>query len=193
MPDSGMQDAAGHVFSTPELLESILLQLPLSDLLIRAPLVCHHFHDTISQSIALQQALYFAPKTDAKRSTPNPLLINGNMALFVDKRFKLDNGKKGFAKYSWPNDPAADLKPFKPKSEPQHDSITRKEASWRKMLVIQPPVKVLSIIFETSPYISEEGVTIGMLGTGIFTNYQSFIINKEGNGRLITSGDHGCE
>jgi hypothetical protein len=191
MPDFSLPDVVGHVLATPELLESILLQLPLSDLLIRAPLVCHHFHDTISQSVALQQALYFTPKFDAPSSVPNPLLRNGNWSLFVDKRFNLDKGRGTFEQYSWPNDPAADLKPFKQKFEGQHDSITRKEASWRKMLVIQPPVKVLSVIYSNSPYTSEDGVTIGMLGTGIFTSYQSFIINKEGNARLITSGDHG--
>ena len=90
MSDPSLHSAVQRVFATPKLLESISVQLPFFDLLIRAPLVCHRFRDTISESVVLQQALFFAPKYDVLRLVPNLLVrYSKNHTLFTDKRFKL--------------------------------------------------------------------------------------------------------
>ncbi|CZR65701.1 uncharacterized protein PAC_15601 [Phialocephala subalpina] len=150
MSDSNFQDVAHRALANPELLESILLSLPLFDLLVRAPRVCRLFRDTIKKSISLQQALYFAPKHDASRPVPNPLIRhvpNGNV-MFIDQRFpKSASVLPGnpLGRYTWPEDPMSDLKPFPGWQEMVHESYDREGASWKKMLVIQPPVKELSL------------------------------------------------
>ncbi|KAK5124041.1 hypothetical protein LTR85_002238 [Meristemomyces frigidus] len=57
---------------TPELLEAILLQLPIRDVLLNAPLVCKHWQTTITDSPRLQQALFFKP-------------LNGKPLRFIDR------------------------------------------------------------------------------------------------------------
>jgi hypothetical protein len=54
---------AAHVFAVPQLFEAILLQLPLSDLLL-SQRTSQVFRDTICDSIKLQRALHFVPIQD---------------------------------------------------------------------------------------------------------------------------------
>jgi len=52
--------AAQRTFDVPELLEHVLLQLPIKDLLF-AQKVCKHWKQTIEASPRAQQALFFRP------------------------------------------------------------------------------------------------------------------------------------
>ena len=51
---------------TPELLELILLELPMKDLLLNAQRVCRRWKANIDGSIKLQRALFFTPETAGK-------------------------------------------------------------------------------------------------------------------------------
>jgi hypothetical protein len=53
--------AVGEVFGTPELLEMILLGLPIRHILASAERVCRSWKATIDGSIKLQRALFFQP------------------------------------------------------------------------------------------------------------------------------------
>ncbi|KAK4496477.1 hypothetical protein PRZ48_012457 [Zasmidium cellare] len=64
--------AVDQVFSTTELLEMILLNLPLFDLFVLQR-TCKTFRDTIHGSIKLKQHMFLAPKT-TKTTEWNPLM-----------------------------------------------------------------------------------------------------------------------
>ncbi|TKA72430.1 hypothetical protein B0A55_05406 [Friedmanniomyces simplex] len=53
--------ARQQALATEELLENILLLLPISDILIRAPLVSKTWRATVEGLPRLQQALFFMP------------------------------------------------------------------------------------------------------------------------------------
>lgn len=111
----------------PELLEPILLCLDMRTLLTSAQCVCWYWHDTINRSKAIQEALFFQPVKvhDPVHPVHNPLL----QELF------------------WPTGsetPFLDVPPFLP--EKRNKAFHRKEASWRRMLIRQPPTSKLGII-----------------------------------------------
>lgn len=72
---AGVQDKA---LTTPEILETILLHLDLASILTSAQRVCHSWRDLITTSPSLQQHLYFQPNWNQNQNqtlkTPNPLL-----------------------------------------------------------------------------------------------------------------------
>jgi len=49
------------ILLVPEILEAILLQLPIQDLLVNAQRVIHAWKITMESFVALQQALLFQP------------------------------------------------------------------------------------------------------------------------------------
>lgn len=53
--------ATNRVLNSPELLELILLHLPVKDLLTRIPAVCKHWRSLHKSSINIQRALFLAP------------------------------------------------------------------------------------------------------------------------------------
>jgi hypothetical protein len=71
-----MLSARDRALSVPEVLEIILLQFPLKDLLVNGQRVNRLFHDVITSSRSLQQALFFRPIRDAStmKVRTNPLL-----------------------------------------------------------------------------------------------------------------------
>jgi hypothetical protein len=134
-----MLSAQDRALSMPEVLEIILLQLPLHDLLVNAQRVSRLFHDIIISSRSLQQALFFRPKRDVSTANvhTNPLLRKKFPPWFKDKwlmprTFALSDHKH-FWRLDWN------------KSKERREAYARKEASWRRMLVSQPPVLDLHI------------------------------------------------
>ncbi|KAJ5554603.1 hypothetical protein N7513_004562 [Penicillium frequentans] len=174
------------VFTTPELLEIILLHLDTRTLLVSAQLVCQTWTVLIQSSPAIQRALFFRPftpkpkkgkwhaksiwnsvlpsplKRDTKldqgsineyecsytRPIYNPLLVKAFRPFFPSvHEYPLihDNEEKVIeteheGKKQERNNPFS-FKPLDMLSSPQKKSAyMRKEASWRKMLLRQPPV-----------------------------------------------------
>lgn len=122
------------VLTTPELLTDILLHLPLLNLL-HAQRICKSWNHIIISTPSLQRALFFSPEPDTMAPRFNPLL---------KKHFPM-----WFSELDSPTNVVrvsgraiCDL--FEEEiglSTGYAAKLMREEASWRKMLVIQPPVK----------------------------------------------------
>lgn len=128
-----MLSACTRVFHTPELLEAILAQLPKKDLLF-AQRVSRHFQSSIKSSPSLQRALFFraAPLKDPKAWIINPFLRKTFLPWFVLSRISQD--METIELLDWT------------RNDKKGQAFLYKDASWRKMLVLQPPPKKLSIV-----------------------------------------------
>ncbi len=138
-----MSTARDRALLMPEVLEIILLKLPLQNLLVNAQRVNRLFHDLIASSGPLQQALFFRPTQNISpgHSHINPLLQKKFPPWFEDKwlmprTFRLSDHKH-FWRLDWKS------------SEQRAEAYARKEASWRRMLVAQPPVQDLIVKMRT--------------------------------------------
>lgn len=131
--------AKARAMLIPEIFHLILASLPMRCLLTTAPLVCRHWRDTIDASPTIQQKLFFSPlpETTCTRREEfqlNPLLEEIFPLWFQSQRFPADDGpsrRKVFDDLPIARHPVAFL---------------RKGASWRKMLVQQPPTMVVGVI-----------------------------------------------
>src|SRR5207253_420563 len=113
--------AAAPVLEIPELLEAILFRLPIRDLLL-AQRVSRQWRDIISNSLSLQQALFFRPATASPVYQFNELLAEVFPPWFWQSsphhagRFS----SQTFDNLPWSASSAA---------------VLCEEASWRRMLV----------------------------------------------------------
>lgn len=128
------------VFAIPELAEKILLNLPIKELLANAQRVCKSWHTIIEHSPRLQQALFFSP-------LPGGLL----------KLLFLGSGRKALR---WTEDPSdhryhkvlanpfnkylRELGVYSGNIDKRKEAFLREDASWRRMLVCQPPTNNLA-------------------------------------------------
>ncbi|KAJ7073457.1 hypothetical protein B0H15DRAFT_61204 [Mycena belliarum] len=129
--------ARDTVMATPELLALVLVQLPLRDLLLRAPLVCKMWHAT-TLTPALQRALFLAPDLDpfsdsVAAPVRNPLLAELFPPFFTTP---------GPNRWSWPDAHALMAMPCASALA----AFRRPDASWRRMLVAQPPPHTMHLI-----------------------------------------------
>ncbi|KAK7044322.1 hypothetical protein R3P38DRAFT_3258493 [Favolaschia claudopus] len=128
------------VISSTELLELILSHLPMRDLLCIAPIVSKAWQATTTTPY-LQRILFFEPDPSADPSTliQNPLLAEIFSPFFT----RLENPHA----YHWPGRTASIWEmPWLKKL----DAFRRAGASWRRMLVTQPPVQTLALKHVTS-------------------------------------------
>jgi hypothetical protein len=144
--------AQPKVLSVPELVQMILSHLPISDLL-RVQRVCRLWKDTTENSLALQKKLFFQPISDTSQEPEfNPLLQDvfpQFSHLHCDQWDKYAASPRDFELINWFNDPS------------RRDRVLRPEASWRRMLPIQPPTKIELVGLEggcTCFYELDEGV-----------------------------------
>lgn len=142
--DDNQYSAALRVFMVPELLEQILLRCTLTDLLINIPRVCTHFKATIENSIKLQRPLFFQPVTDtvlyemAFSHAPGYYTKPSDTKLcepwphpVVENPFLLELSNDFLIQFG------DDLR--------KREVIERPEASWRRMLVTQPPLQFVRL------------------------------------------------
>lgn len=128
--------AVTSVFGTPELLETILLELPIKDLLINAQRVDKTFNGTIQASAKLQQALFFKPlpgkPLNFEKTTPPQWLESPD-----DERYHTVLANPFY-------NSLRSILLATPGDHPIRPSrlLQRPEASWRRMLVTQPPITV---------------------------------------------------
>ena len=157
------------VLETYELLESILLHVDIRTLLVSAQRVCTTWHSVITSSTPLQRHLFFLPVGDTPSlSDPdpvrpdyvlNPLLADTFPSFFpiarVPPEGPFDNVVELLPGYLPPPPrygflPAGDLSDITHlnfESTPMADAadmtrqkpFTKESASWRRMLVSQPP------------------------------------------------------
>ncbi|KAF7330910.1 putative MFS transporter [Mycena venus] len=128
--------ARDTVLCMPELLELILARLPMRDLLVTAPLVSKAWQATTLTPV-LQRALFFQPDPSPTEPVRNPLLAEMFPPFFTLEGQNPDR---------WPGTASALMSMPWAKAS---DAFRRKDASWRRMLVVQPTVRVLRIT-ETS-------------------------------------------
>lgn len=134
-----MPPARDRALLMPEVVELILLQLPLQDLLVNAQRVNHLFHDLIASSRCLQQALFFRPTQASSHGEMHPnSLLEKNFppwfeGIWMNLKYRLLSHHKKFMSLDWNSNKA------------KAEAYARKEASWRRMLVAQPPVHDLIV------------------------------------------------
>ncbi|KAJ7863718.1 hypothetical protein B0H13DRAFT_1501698, partial [Mycena leptocephala] len=127
--------ARDSVIQTPELVEHTLALLPMRDLLVTAPLVSKMWK-AITLSPTLQRALFFEadPTASASHRVRNPLLVELFQPFFAPSAAK---------DYPWPGNATAIL--AMPWAEAP-EAFKRADASWRRMLVTQPPAQTMVVI-----------------------------------------------
>ncbi|KAJ7648804.1 hypothetical protein DFH06DRAFT_1095597 [Mycena polygramma] len=130
-----MSSAADTVISTTELLELILWHLPMRSLLVTAPLVSKTWQ-AITLSPILQRALFFQPDTSAASADTiqNPILAEFFQPFFAPA---MDGDRP-----RWPNT-VAEIRAMPWSKAP--DAFRRRDASWRRMLVRQPPAQTILV------------------------------------------------
>ncbi|KAH9220747.1 hypothetical protein DL95DRAFT_382668 [Leptodontidium sp. 2 PMI_412] len=129
--------ARDQVFAIPELTTAIILQLPIQDILIHAQLVNRSWKAAVD-SLSVQQALFLSPRSSNPGLKPefNPLLVKSFPHWFKPTERKgTGRGKRGwqFKELEWGS------------SDEKCAAYARKEASWRRMLPVQPPATNLEI------------------------------------------------
>ncbi|KAL1640921.1 hypothetical protein SLS58_006537 [Diplodia intermedia] len=145
------------VLQTTELLVLILAALPIKDLLL-AQRVCRRFAALIQTSPALQQALFFRPLPASATRTPAaapaaPLRSYPSGLLVTETWERNPLLASAFAPWFDRQAPGSVYSPpfYHPcafETLPLNDSrdaYLRPEASWRRMLVTQPPAPALGL------------------------------------------------
>ncbi|KAF8205218.1 hypothetical protein K438DRAFT_2014700 [Mycena galopus ATCC 62051] len=127
-----MATAQATMLSTPELLEHTLAHLPMRHLLVVAPLVSRMWQ-AITLSPTLQRALFFEPDSSATEPIQNPMLVELFPPFF---------SPAGKVPWSWPGN-AYEIKHMPWAKAPS--AFKRANASWRRMLVTQPPTQTLVV------------------------------------------------
>jgi len=122
-----MSTGRDTVICTPELLELILWHLPMRHLLVAAPLVSQTWR-AITLTPALQCALFFRPDPFSE-SRDNPLLAELFPPFFSVGGYSGADAS-GIMSMPWSRAP---------------DAFKRADASWRRMLVTQPPTQTMAI------------------------------------------------
>ncbi|KAF2815063.1 uncharacterized protein BDZ99DRAFT_189889 [Mytilinidion resinicola] len=141
-----MTSATSRVLSTTELLEHILLHLPPPSLLF-AQRICTTWRSLIQRSLPLQRALFLAP-------TAQPLLVSSDPPYtlppvnpFLKSAFAghIDRHSKPMR---WVTAQGEHCIVFVVRvvSAEWPDAFKYPEASWRQMLLTQPPVKAASVM-----------------------------------------------
>lgn len=133
MSSISSQDEA---LSIPEILEAILLRLDIRALLTDLQLVCHRWTNVIRASPCIQQALFFMPRQKVER-TLNPLLAEAFPSFFPI------HGPSS-------NDALFTFSTLDMITSHKKGAYARKEASWRRMLVQQPPISEFAFFAITS-------------------------------------------
>ncbi|KAJ7622212.1 hypothetical protein FB45DRAFT_927247 [Roridomyces roridus] len=130
-----MSTTRDTVISTPELLALILARLPMRDVLVSAPLVSKAWHAVILLPI-VQRALFFQPEPASDDATPipNPLLAELFPPFFTES---------GENRWSWPGHSKAIMSMPWAKAP---DAFKCEDASWRRMLLSQPPANKILVV-----------------------------------------------
>ncbi|KAJ5898840.1 hypothetical protein N7495_003584 [Penicillium taxi] len=122
--------AMNKVLDTPEVLEMILGRLDMRTLLVSAQRVCRNWMNLIRASPSLQMVLFFTSINGSewgKEKIPNPLLAWAFPSIFPgDDNFSFANL-------------------IMTKDDSSMARFIRKDASWRKMLVQQPPISEVGL------------------------------------------------
>ncbi|KAL2012437.1 hypothetical protein VTN00DRAFT_5155 [Thermoascus crustaceus] len=210
-----------RVLSTPELLELILLHLDMRTLLTSAQLVCHAWTDLITSSPSIQQALFFrCVPVDSSSRTSIKKVYNPLLAELFPPFFPQDptttataisthqgHGNEDPVQNETNNNTSLtpdgqDAREFTlasldlAKHPEKRTAYLRREASWRRMLIQQPPALTVSYVSVSSSRMGESwvrftipvpgGTTAATTGTVAGSNSDS---NDKNNGNDDSTND----
>lgn len=159
-----MESAQGTALATVEVLENMLLRLDLKSILTSAQRVCHSWHDLVSTSPSLQKHLYFQPDWQRRHKNRNPLLAKHFPGWFPSTEPQLERATEHGIIKSGHLGTESDFENLTLAQPDKNASFMWKNASWRRMLVQQPPILDLAIFkvssarggkFIRGPYIQE--------------------------------------
>lgn len=120
------QDSAQQrVLWTTDTLELVLVQLDIQTLLL-AQRTCRLWHSLITTSPSIQKALFYLPR-DVKKPIYNPILAKAFPAFFPHPTTGMTDAHFTFMTFDSIQNPDKII------------AYNRREASWRRMLVRQPP------------------------------------------------------
>lgn len=129
---------ARSALAISEILEMVLLHTDMRTLLTSCQLVCREWRSLVARSLPIQKALFFTPiqasEWAIKETVPNPLLAEKFPTVFPA-----------------PDDSQSQLRFFElsncamTKDSETLDRFCRNNASWRRMLVQQPPIWELGV------------------------------------------------
>jgi hypothetical protein len=168
--------ASLKVFTTVELLEKILLELPMVDLVVRIPRVSKVFKATIDGSIHLRRALFLEPTAPSDHEGDirlNPLLLNpgfvNSLSMSVRpshrpiEEYHIDilphqplRGEGHCIQFEYITlSGSKDLCIYISKSETHFTLGSRiiNEGSWKQMFLTQPPIPVIWTLSESDGWI----------------------------------------
>ncbi|RAK75297.1 F-box protein [Aspergillus fijiensis CBS 313.89] len=145
-------------FLIPELLEMILLHFNMRELLLSSR-VCRHWYNVIQQSSRIQRALFFRPSLPraaiGEPGLKNPLVRDQIWDEFFVR--VLDSRRRpGNERHHLP----------KMRSRKREEAYLRPEASWRRMLLHQPPTSFIRFLDPDwcwSPAAERGAITLGDL------------------------------
>ncbi|KAK5705544.1 hypothetical protein LTR97_002663 [Elasticomyces elasticus] len=160
--------AGGTLASTPELVEMILLQLPLPNVLL-AQRVDRTWYAIIKESPQLQRALFFRPRRDISLVFPSAAICTLPCKSAGTCKRLLEPPGHGREGIRWMFEVAGTQEAHCPTINPltttlwpeqwmsseeiefrtplvgHNTAVARREASWRRMLFTQPPVTNLMV------------------------------------------------
>ncbi|KAI1345239.1 hypothetical protein F5Y15DRAFT_365332 [Xylariaceae sp. FL0016] len=154
-----MNCASDIVLAIPELLECILLHLSMVELLTLAPLTCKHWQSVIGSSVLIQQKLFFQPlkapvaqyaNTDedaGKCGHPPAHTYNPLLKILFPPWFPIDEVPAEENDIQVSNVTRTHLTSLACLEPSRKAAFRRTGASWRRMLVRQPPVQVMGAIY----------------------------------------------
>lgn len=128
-----------RVVAPTELLEALLLSMDMRTLLTVAQRVCRRWHHLICTSPSLQKALFFEPDKAVPSTDPlrNPLLAEIFTVWFDhNHNASTERGPRTRSRHYYKDVRAS---PFAKKL----DVVLHKNATWKQMLVQQPPLVYL--------------------------------------------------
>lgn len=140
-----MESAQDTALATVEVLENILLSLDLQSTLTSAQRVCHSWHDLVSTSPSLQKHLYFQPDWQRRHKHRNPLLAKLFPGWFPSAEPQLERVIEHGIIESGYLGSESDFENLTLAQPDKNASFMWKNASWRRMLVQQPPILDLAI------------------------------------------------
>lgn len=201
--------AAARVLTTGELIENILLRVDMHTVLVSAQRVCRKWHLTIANSRGIQKTLFFEPEPELLRHRVDPRgpYMRVNPLLYRHFAF-LFNNKVGRHDMGWGTMLAraieiniahvhdADETPsIASRDMDVHRAFADPSASWRRMLVTQPPPRKVGYVLNharrddlrnrhTRCFVSQmpDGLRMGLLWDSVFS-----LLMEPREGRVTTS------
>ncbi|KAJ1337955.1 F-box-like domain-containing protein [Microdochium nivale] len=139
-----------NVLAIPELLETILVNLDTRTLLVAAQRVNRTWRSSIRDSPTLQKALFFRPDHSASLSAPvfNKLLVVAFPFCFT-QLWQAPDAPAPLQVTSRSTDTSTlGAAPFPASTQitSRADAFSRTEASWRRMLIQQPPLRSYGVV-----------------------------------------------